>query len=405
MRTAGSGGGGLLPVSRQIVPYGSGPERKDSPENHENLRLLSSPRAKVSSTVRAVINNAARLAEWLPSLQAASWVAIDTEADSLHAYPEKLCLLQIGLPSGNHLIDPLAEFDLAPLLKQLKAQEIILHGGDYDLRMLRKDLDFVPSRLFDTMLGARLLGIREFGLINLVHRFLGITLEKGPQKANWARRPLTLRMEEYALNDTAYLRALSDLLREQLKSKGRLEWHQELCQRLITENSHVPRPDPDSVWRIKGSRHLPPRGLAVLRELWLWREAEAIAANRPPYFILSSELVIEVASASIDPHRSVEELLPRHLTSRRQRGVLDAVAQGRKAGLLPPVIRVRTMPPSEQSKRRYVELEKRRNQRATELEIDPTLIASRATLTSLSQDWDEASIELMNWQRTLLQDS
>ena len=85
--------------------------------------------------------------------------------------------------------------------------------------------------------------------------------------------------------------------------------------------------------------------------------------------------------------------------------MLDAVAQGRKAGLLPPVIRVRTMPPSEQSKRRYVELEKRRNQRATELEIDPTLIASRATLTSLSQDWDEASIELMNWQRTLLQDS
>lgn len=301
-------------------------------ENHPNPRLLSSPRAKLSSRLWAVINNAARLAEWMPSLQAASWVAIDTEADSLHAYPEKLCLIQIGLPSGNYLIDPLAEFDLDPLLRHLETQELILHGGDYDLRMLRKDLDFVPSRLFDTMLGARLLGIREFGLINLVSRFLGITLEKGPQKANWARRPLTPRMEEYAMNDTAHLKALSDILRDQLKSKGRLEWHQELCLRLIADNSHVPPPDPESVWRIKGSRHLPPRGLAVLRALWQWRETEAIAANRPPYFILSSELLIELASASIDPQRSLEALLPRHLTSRRQRGVLEAVAEGRKSG-------------------------------------------------------------------------
>jgi ribonuclease D len=337
-------------------------------------------------------------------LQAAPWVAIDTEADSLHAYPEKLCLFQIGLPSGNYLVDPLAGFDLGPMLRVLETRELILHGGDYDLRMLRKDLNFVPSSLFDTMLGARLLGIREFGLINLVHRFLGITLEKGPQKANWARRPLTPRMEEYALNDTAHLKPLSDLIRQQLQEKGRLDWHRELCQRLIADNSHVPPPDPDQVWRIKGSRHLPPRGLAVLREVWQWREAEAIAANRPPYFILSSELVIGVAIASLDPERSVEEMLPRHLTARRSRGVLEAVARGRKASPLPQVIRIRAVPPTEQSKRRFAELEKRRNARAEELQIDPTLIASKATLAALSQDWDEAAPDLMHWQRELLKD-
>ena len=206
-----------------------------------------------------MIDNEARLAEWLPSLQSAPWVAIDTEADSLHAYPEKLCLLQVGISAGNFLVDPLAGLNLSPLLAVFKQHEIILHGGDYDLRMLRKDLDFFPSAVFDTMLGARLLGVREFGLNNLVSRFLGIALEKGPQKANWARRPLTPRMEEYARNDTAHLRPLSDLIRVQLEEKGRLQWHREMCDRLIADNSHVPPPDPDQTWRIKGSRHLPPR--------------------------------------------------------------------------------------------------------------------------------------------------
>lgn len=349
-----------------------------------------------------MINSEAKLAEWLPSLENASWLAIDTEADSLHAYPEKLCLLQIGVPGGNRLVDPLAGLDLKPLLAALKPHTLILHGGDYDMRMLRKDLDFVPTAVFDTMLAARLLGIREFGLTHLLSSFLGITLEKGPQKANWARRPLTPRMEAYALNDIAHLWPLSNLIRDELKAKGRLSWHEEMCQRLIADNSHVPPPDPDLIWRIKGSRHLPPRALAVLKELWMWREREAVAANRPPYFILSSEIVIALAAGSLDATKSLEGFLPKHLTPRRRRGILDAIQQGRKAHPLPSVIRVRATPPTEASKRRFAELEKRRNQRATELAMDATVIASRATLAALAQDWDQASGELMSWQRELL---
>lgn len=350
-----------------------------------------------------MINSEARLAEWLPSLAKATWLAIDTEADSLHAYPEKLCLLQIGLPSGNYLVDPLAGLQLTPLLKALQPHTLILHGGDYDLRMLRRDLDFVPTAVFDTMLGARLLGIREFGLNALLSHFLGIKLEKGPQKANWARRPLTPRMEEYALNDIAHLWPLSNLLREELRGKGRLAWHEEMCERLIADNSHVPPPDPDLVWRIKGSRHLPPRALAVLRELWKWREQEAVTANRPPYFILSSEIMIAVAAGSLDHSKNLDLLLPKHLTPRRRRGVAESVQQGRKTHPLPAVIRVRATPPSEASKRRFVELEKRRNHQATDLNMDPTLIASRATLAALAQDWDQAAPDLMRWQRLLLE--
>ncbi|MBI1839291.1 MAG: HRDC domain-containing protein [Verrucomicrobia bacterium] len=334
-----------------------------------------------------MIDNEARLAEWLQSLQSAPWIAIDTEADSLHAYPEKLCLLQVGIAAGNFLVDPLAGLNLSPVL---------------EVFMLRKDLDFVPASVFDTMLGARLLGVREFGLNNLVSRFLSITLEKGPQKANWARRPLTPRMEDYARNDTAHLKPLAELIRGQLQEKGRLEWHREMCERLIADNSHVPPPDPEQTWRIKGSRHLPPRSLAVLKEIWQWREREAIAANRPPYFILSSETLIAIAASSGESRRAIEALLPRHLTTRRRRELLAATQAGREAKALPQVLRFRSPPPTEASKRRFEELERKRNQKASELELDPTLIASRATLVSLSNDPEKAAQDLLPWQRSLL---
>src|ERR1043166_8261400 len=119
------------------------------------------------------------------------WIALDTEADSLHAYPEKLCLLQISHEKGDELIDPLARMNLARLWPALAPHQLILHGADYDLRLLRKTHQFVPQSIFDNMIASRLLGDREFGLTNLVSKYLGITLEKGSQKADWARRPLT----------------------------------------------------------------------------------------------------------------------------------------------------------------------------------------------------------------------
>ena len=131
------------------------------------------------------------LAAFLPTIRAAEWIAVDTEADSLHAYPEKVCLIQISTADGDRLIDPLAGFKLDSLLDALDAHELIMHGADYDLRLLRKHHEFVPCAIFDTMLAARLLGQRQFGLQSLVETYLGVKLEKGSQKANWARRPIT----------------------------------------------------------------------------------------------------------------------------------------------------------------------------------------------------------------------
>jgi ribonuclease D len=138
-----------------------------------------------------VIDTEQKLQAFLPKLLMATWVALDTEADSLHAYPEKVCLIQISTVAGDRMIDPLAGIDLDPLLEALSGHELIMHGADYDLRLLLKHHQFVPSAIFDTMLAARLLGDREFGLQHLLEKYLGVKLEKGPQKANWALRPLT----------------------------------------------------------------------------------------------------------------------------------------------------------------------------------------------------------------------
>ena len=350
-----------------------------------------------------MINTDGSLAEFLPELQSAEWLALDTEADSLHAYPEKLCLIQISTARGDTLVDPLSKLDLTPLWPILKKHEIIIHGADYDLRLLRKTHGFVPNRIFDTMLASRLLGEREFGLFSLVKKHLGIALEKGSQKADWSRRPLTPRMETYARLDTHHLKALSDILREQLWEKGRLSWLEQCCDRLIAECAIPTKPEPDLVWRIKGSHKLTSRGLAVLRQIWQWREKEAVAANRPPFFVLSHEVLVSIATAATN-HAAFEPLLPPHLSARRKDGLLEAIQQGLTVAAeeQPQVLRFHSRRQSDAERRRFATLEEGRNRRAEELQLDPTLIASRATLIELAFDWDKAKGDLMEWQREIL---
>ena len=350
-----------------------------------------------------MIDTEQKLTAFLLNLKSATWVAVDTEADSLHAYPEKVCLIQISTTAGDQLVDPLAAIDLGPLLDGLSGHELIMHGADYDLRLLRKHHEFVPNTIFDTMLAARLLGLRQFSLSFLVERFLNAKLEKGPQKANWALRPLTERMEVYARNDTRYLKPLADHLRRELDNRGRLQWHQESCARLIADCSEHRPADMDSVWRVKGSHLLGRPALAVLRELWRWREGEAVAGNRPPFFVMSHDSLVEIAAAA-STSRPIQPFLPRHLSERRRAGVLKAIALG--LGLspehYPKILRTIGRRPSEAERRRFLDLQKRRDAKAADLDIDSTLIASKATLSDLAHDWDKYSRDLMNWQRELL---
>src|SRR5436309_1706857 len=235
---------------------------------HSDFVSLSSLGVRHSSFRSDLIATDAGLSELLKKIEAADRVGIDIEADSLHSYREKLCLLQISVPtvagivdagsdlgptshSRDHppsrsyggtsqsgleydvIVDPLADVDVDLLRQALESREIVLHGSDYDLRMLRRGLSFISTRIFDTVIAARLLGMREFSLGALVKLFFGVELHKHSQKANWALRPLPPQMIRYALNDVHYLLPLAAKLGEELDRVQRREWFRQCCQRAI----------------------------------------------------------------------------------------------------------------------------------------------------------------------------
>ena len=353
-----------------------------------------------STLSTGLIATDAQLVELLNKIDPAERVAIDTEADSLHCYREKLCLVQLSLPTSNCIVDPLADVDLAPLRLALERTEIVLHGADYDLRMLRRGLYFVARKIFDTMIAARLLGIREFSLAALVKRYFGLELPKGSQKANWAQRPLPARMAEYAINDVRYLLPLAEELEAELDRYGRLDWLRQSCQRAIEQAGVQRVRDEDELWRISGSGSLRGREAAILRALWQWREKEAEAADRPPFHVLQNDQLLNAAAA----FASGDTPDYRHFSLRRRQAFYQA-AQG--AMQLPesewPVSRRRVgRRPGSENVRAMEELRRRRDQAANELNLEPAFIAPRNTLEAIATSETRAASLLVPWQRELL---
>jgi ribonuclease D len=371
-----------------------------------------------------VITDAARLVSLVQQIESADRVAVDTEADSLHSYREKLCLLQISVPaigavggvtdSGprvspghesaravcDYIVDPLANTDLEPLRRGLEAKEIVLHGADYDLRMLRRGLNLAASKIFDTMIAARLLGIREFSLAALVKRYFGLALMKGSQKANWAQRPLPSRMAEYAINDVHYLLPLAEKLEAELDRCERRDWLRQSCQRAIEQAAAARVRDQDEPWRIRGSGLLRGRSAAVLRALWQWRETEAEKADRPPFHVLRNEellkAAVKFASGSVPDYR--------HFSVRRREAFREAVQAALRAPESEwPVSRRRFgTRPSNATVQRAEELRRRRNRSAEELGLEPSFIAPRSALEAIAADGTRATALLVAWQRELL---
>jgi ribonuclease D len=289
------------------------------------------------------------------------------------------------------------------LLAALNEHELILHGADYDLRLLYRAYGFRPKAVFDTMLAAKLLGYSQLGLDSLAARLLNITLEKGPQKANWARRPLTERMIHYARNDTRYLQPMATLLRQELEAKGRAGWHRESCDRLLQDCCQARALDREEAWRVKGSYELDRHGLAVLRSLWRWREGEALRHARPPFFILPHEHLVAMADAVANA-KPIDSWLPPRISSRRLKELQGAIEM---AQVLPPsewpIIPRRNAPRLNRSQRlRYEDFRRIRDLHAAKLGLEPSVIASRAALVGLAVDRSDNGDTLMRWQRELL---
>ena len=401
------------------------PERA---RRHSDFAIPSVVVIRHSSFSLGLIATSAQLGKLLEKIARVDRVAVDTEADSLHCYREKLCLLQISLPvrevvagigdagpewrgpnagrehrfglQRDYVVDPLADVDLEPLCAALERKEIVLHGADFDLRLLRRGLNFFARRIFDTVIAARLLGIREFSLAALVKRYFGVELGKGSQKANWGRRPLSARMIEYAINDTHYLLPLADCLESQLRERDQLDWLRQSCQRAIEQAAVERVRDEDELWRIRGSASLRGQEVAVLRALWQWRENEAEAADRPPFHILQNHELLNAATSFVSG--SMPDY--KHFSSRRRQTFRQAA---RTAMRLPepewPVMRRRFgTRPGRETVRRAEELRRRRDRAAKELDLEPSFIAPRSTIEAVATNETCATTLLVPWQQAAL---
>ena len=239
------------------------------------------------------------LADFVAQLAGCRKLALDTESDSLYHHFEKVCLIQVAAEGlAPRLIDPLALTSLQVLASVMADEAVakVLHGADYDVTTLKRDFGFRFCGLWDTMIAARLLGRTEFGLQALVRSELGIELQKGAQKDDWSRRPLTPRQESYALADVEHLLVLQQRLSDELATLGRSAWLQEECDAVAELPAARRRQDPDAYQKIKGARELSARGLAILRELHIWRESYAEKTNIPPFKILQPTTLLLLAS-------------------------------------------------------------------------------------------------------------
>jgi len=241
------------------------------------------------------------LARAAAELAAASEIALDTEGDSLHHYPERLALIQLGLPGGLvWLVDPLALADLSPLRPVFAAERprLVVHAGDNDLVHLKRRFGFGFASIFDTSIAARFLGATALGLDTLLERYLAVTLPPSRQKDDWSMRPLNDAQVDYATADVRHLFALKDHLAAELAQVGRLHWVEEECAALAAQPAPEPPDDAFAYLYAKGARELTPREQVVLRELWNVREELALAADRPPFKVLSAETLVAIARAA-----------------------------------------------------------------------------------------------------------
>ena len=348
-----------------------------------------------------MIETSSALAEFVTRIAGTNRVGVDTEADSLHCYREKVCLVQVGLPDADELVDPLAGLDLSPLLDALSSVEIVMHGADFDLRMLYRLGLGTPSTVFDTMIAARLTGAGRYGYAALVAEHFDVTLPKGLQTANWGRRPLPDKLARYARNDTHYLLPLAARLERRLTELGRLDWLEQSCRRAAAAARVVRVRDPQTEWRVRGSHALGPRASAVLRALWHWRENEARTTDRPPFHILSNESLVDAARRFDRAEEVALRGMPSDRRARFARAADDALQLDESEWPARAPFRTRTRLTKEQSGR-VAALKQRRDRAASELAIDAELIAPRAALERVAIEGGAGLDALLPWQQDLL---
>ncbi len=366
--------------------------------------------ASLTSASETYVEEIGALREFIAAVEkrgSFSACSIDTEADSMHSYETKLCLIQFAVPGALAVIDPLAldREGLGEFIRFVDRFDTVwMHGADYDISLFNGTFGWVPRRIHDTQVAARLLGAEKFGLANLLEEEYGVKLSKQSQKADWSRRPLSDKMLEYAYNDVRYLIDLGEKYLRRLRELGRTDWFYESCQAArdsVLVRSGKPE---DDLWRINGWGRLSPKGLHYLKHLWRWRDEECRRLDRPAFKFLGNQELLNMAS-QLEAGKHLHP--PHYLRPGPVRRLHDAVIEAERIdpGEYPVKHRRSEGPRIEIDEARLERLRRYRDEKAEELGIEPTVIATRFAMeriASTNLPESEKRDCLLSWQRKLL---
>lgn len=264
-------------------------------------------------------------------------LAVDTESNSLHAYHEQVCLIQISTTDTDYLVDPLALDDLSLLEKIFANPKIqkIFHAAEYDLICLKRDFDFSVTNIFDTRWAVRLLGYSRDGLNGLLAEKFDIKVNKKYQKADWGKRPLSPEQINYARLDTHYLIPLRDMLQAEMEEKGLMQLAREDFERAT--DVEIP-PGKPVLWERMANNHgFTLRELTILKEVYECRERIAEDLDRPPFKVMGDKQLYDIARMQPQHPDELQGLgLSYRQVKRWGTVLLQAVEQGKKAPLVKP---------------------------------------------------------------------
>jgi ribonuclease D len=356
-----------------------------------------------------LIDQPGQLAPLLEALDRVSEVTLDTEADNMFHYRVRLCLMQFLIGEEVFLLDVLAPIDLKPLWPRLAQKHLVMHGSDFDLRLLHDLCGFRPKSLFDTVLAGQILGRARVGLASLIEEEFQVQLDKDGQRANWSKRPITKKLLDYAALDVWYLPTLRDLMTRQLRRAGRLGWLEEQCRAQIESGLQGFAAPGENDWRIGKSERLRGRGLAVLHAVWHWREDQARRLDTPPFKVCSNDLLLHLAFGA-EAGEAAAALLAKVNLGKRHPRLIGSLAAAVNAGserdpsTLPrrPGRDPNHSPLSQAELALLDRIKEDRDRIATGLAIEATLIANRSQLSQIARDPGQLSELLLPWQAKLL---
>jgi ribonuclease D len=283
-----------------------------------------------------LVTSATQLQKLCDDLAAADMIAFDTEFVSEHTYRSQLCLVQVATSKQLAVVDPLAVHDLTPFWEVLArpGHETIVHAGREELGFSLSAVNCFPAGLIDVQIAAGLVSAEyPAGYGALLSRLLNVTAHKGETRTDWRRRPLSRQQLDYALDDVRYLIPLRDRLHLRLAKLNRLAW---LDDEMNAFQEEVAASRMRERWRrVSGLSGLSTRSLAIARELWRWREAEAERKDIPARRVLRDDLLVELARRRVADPRQIRAV--RGMERSDLAAYLPEVAQRIKDALdLPP---------------------------------------------------------------------